>query len=480
MNFLDNNVSRLNDIEYIYNIVLFNSNSDAVILSQDAIKLLVIEDKITEPFTDGFIIIDNTNNVLQRSYKIDNKLIEAEFDFNMSDRDYLAVEIIPKFTEEQKKGDIDSKLWNLSYLFTIYDTEDIDTESSGESIKKLYFEDHQKFELSDKISNYSSSNYKKDNIPQYLRDDSDRTEYTGNILKQLFESAFKSSKFSDIWDIGSNKIFYTSPAGSDYLSDYKYIYNLHQSAVINDFCILSKERYTELWKLESFSDIIGKALNINDKNKSGEYQIEAFSIADMAEMPIIPLETKVPTDYSVNINIAFGDLSKIDNFKLIEIARQDIMDEFKTSVAFSYNFDDGKFKIEHHDINDIKTFYETEYISKLKSKGSIFKIGDNQLNNLNVNYNYGSTYQPDNTFEHLSRNNVLKSAYLMGLGVEFSSIGMTHRQSGSFFSIRKDHNYYNNEFESKLQGQWFCTGVTHIFSGSIYKTDMMGVKLNYN
>ena len=484
MESIKNNITQINDIEYIYNVIMFNSDNKTIVLSQDAVQLLVINDTTMEPFASGFIIIDNSNSAIQRASKTKTNQgkyeeIEAAFDFNLADRDYIYIEIIPKFHTDQQYGDLDHETWNLRYLFTIFDTEDLDMPDSGDNSKKLYFADYQKIEMMDKTSNYSTALIERDdNIPQYLRDDSDRTETTGNIIKQLLTQSVSTPEFEDDWDDGGNKIFYTSPANTDYHSDLENIYRIHQSSVSNDMCILSKLRYSNVWKLESFENIVSKALDQTSKIKSGEYQLEAFSLADTADMPQIPLKSRVPTDYSIDKNFAFGDLSKIDNFRLVELSRQDINDNFKTIISNSYDFDNGKFKIQHSDIKTTKEFFDNKYANKLKGKSGIFKVGEAQTLNQNILHNYGVSYTPDTSFEFLSRNVVLRSAYILGIGIEFTTTGMTHRKSGTFFSIRKDHNYYDNDYEGKLQGQWFCTGVTHVFSGSVYTTDVMGIKLN--
>jgi hypothetical protein len=475
---ISNNTYRINDIEYFYDVILFNNNDKVTILTQDAVKLLVIEDTVDNPFAQSYMIINNTNNVLQRKYKIEDTEIEEEFDFNLGDKDYVYIKVVPKFTQKQKEGDIDEKIWALTYLFVVTEIEDLDTEGAGDNIKKFYLMDYQEYEMMNKTSNLSTATMQKTEKPEYLRDDSDRVSTTGEILKQIINLSIPTPSFSDVWDEGGNKIFYTSPINNTYYQDLISIYNNHQSSVTNDFCILSKERFTETWKLEKFEDIVSKALNQSDPNQSGDYLLEAFYIADMANISKIPKQSRVPTDYGVDKNFSFGDLSKIDNFKLSEISRQDINDEFKTVIIHSYDFEGGKFKIQHDDINDTKSFYDNSYVGKLNSQKSLFKPSENQLANLNLDHVYGCSYLPETSFEFLARNEVLKSAYLLGLAMEFDTVGLTHRQSGTFFSVRKEYEYYDNEFEGKLQGIWFCTGVTHIFSGNTYTNNVVGVKLN--
>ena len=474
-------VNRFNDIEYHYDVLLANDAGKKVQLTQDAVKILVIKDGIFDAFTDGYMIIDNDNNALQRVYKnSQGEEVEEVFDFNLSERDFVYISIVPKFRENQKKTDINQEVWNLNYIFTIYDIEEYDDDSSTKgNLKKLYLADYQKFEFIDKTSKFSTASLQKeDQVSEYLRDDSDRTEFTGNILREIIKEANPKATFDKDWDTGSNKIFYTSPANRDYNGDLEYMYRMHQSVVDSDFCILSRQRYTEKWFLRSFQSIVEKALNQSDKTKAGIELMEAFVIADTADTTRIPLKTRVPTDYGVNYNTSFGDLSKIENYQLTEMSKLDKIDYVKSKVIHTYDFDEGKFEVNHFDVNDTKAFYDEKYLQKLRSQGSLFDIGANQLQNKQLDHIYASKYQSDNTYEFLGRNSVLKSQYVFGVGIDFELVGMTNRQSGKFFSIRKEHNYYDNNYEGKLQGIWFCTNVDHVFTGTKYSNNITGIKLN--
>lgn len=478
------NTYKINDIEYYYNIMLVNKDgSKSALLTQSTVKLLVIDDDVCDPFTDSYIIIDNNNNVIQRRFKVDGVEMEELYDFNVSENDYVYVEIVPKLYKNQEKDDINPKVWNLQYIFVITDVEELDGANQFEpngSLKKMYLTDYQKFEMMDNTSFFSTANIKNESeIAPYLRDDTDRLHKTGDILKEIIKGAIDNPEFDEEeWDQGSNRIFYTSPVNNTYLDDFIYVYNLHQGSIDNDFCIIEKERYTELWHLEKFSDIMSKALNQTDKTKAGERLMEAFIVADTAENPIIPKQFRVPTDFDVNRNVSFGDLSKIENFKLYDISRETYSNNIMTNIAHSYDFENGKFKIEHYDITDIKKFYDDNYVSKLKSQKSLFKVIKNREENKKLKQTYAASYEPENTHEFISRNIVLKSHYIMNLGIEFEVTGMTNRQAGKFFSIYKTNNYYDSSFEDKLQGIWFCTDVKHIFTETSYQNQITGVKIN--
>ena len=62
--------------------------------------------------------------------------------------------------------------------------------------------------------------------------------------------------------------------------------------------------------------------------------------------------------------------------------------------------------------------------------------------------------------------------------IQFSVRGLTHRKSGHFISISKSTDYYDSEYESKLQGQWLLTKVEHRFTKDSYTNNIFGVKIN--
>lgn len=48
--------------------------------------------------------------------------------------------------------------------------------------------------------------------------------------------------------------------------------------------------------------------------------------------------------------------------------------------------------------------------------------------------------------------------------------------SGRFFSLDRTDNYFDNEFDQKILGQYFVVNVKHVITNETYKTEMLGVK----
>ena len=483
MNKNKTNIAKINDIEYMFDIILANNNNDFVPLSQSSVRMLSISDNVFEPFVDAEMVIDNSLNALQRGFKTsDGRITEASFDFNLYDTDYIFVKLTPILYAGQNEGDINDEVWTLQYTFAIVDMEDIPSDDPEKKFKRLFLHERDKDIMLRKTSNFSTSKYVTSTIKPYLRDNEDNMVKTGFALKSMIKEALTDAEIDPDWDDGKNDIFYTSPISQTYYDDLLYLYNSHQSAIDSDFCILQKSRFRDIWKLNRFSDIVSKALNQTDKTKSGELQSETFIIAEGGSTATIPKSRRVPTNYGINNNMFFGDLSKLEDYRMVEISNYDASESIKTTIAHSYDFNDGKFRIEHYDLVDTQTYFTDNYATKLNKplfkNSTIFKTDTYRLQNRNVAHTYGSLHKAENTLEFLSRNKVLQSAYSLNLALEFTTIGMTHRQAGTFFSIQRENDYVPSEYENKLQGQWFCMSVQHSFIGESYTNSIVGVKLN--
>jgi len=298
-------VTQINDIEYFYEVILTNNSNKAIQLSQDAVKMLVITEDM-DVFTKGYMIIDNSSNAMQRSFKNSRgEVVEYAYDFNLANDDYIFISITPKFFSKQEKNSIPPEVWTLEYTFTVYDIEELGGNEPDSKFKKIYFHDQDKQIMVENTSTYSNFNYIKSDLSPYQMDDEDRQLYTGDILRNIITESLPNAIISDeIWDEGANQVFYTSPTNETYLGDLLNVYNIHQSNVTQDFCILEKRRYTNEWVCEKFSDIVGKALDQNDKTKSGEYQMETFTIAESGETSTIPQARRVPNDFQLERNIS--------------------------------------------------------------------------------------------------------------------------------------------------------------------------------
>lgn len=472
-------VSRINDIEYYYTIILFNNNGDGLPITQSAIKTLKIVDDYDSYFESGEIIIDNKLNVLNRKFTNDIGETNLNFNFNKSDNDFIYVEIMPKLADIQSKDELKETIWNLSNTYVIYDIEYLESENFESRYVKLYFWDYKKYLFTEKNIEFSTATIKKGNTPASKRTDTERQVKTGIAIQELIKKVVSpNQKFSENWDEGKNEIFYTASAQDKGLDVLNYLYTRHISEKNSDRCALYFDRSQDMWMLESLTDVFDKALDGN--TKSGEYMLETFSIAEPEQENVIPKPIRSPEDHRFEKNIYLSDYSKLDRYNLIDISKLNYM-SLNTCIGHGYDFKSGKFKIEHYDVSDTKEFFKNNYSNKLKFNNLVnfdtFKLDTLRIENLNVKNSYAPVNSTE-TLEFFTRNRVLWAALNTNIALEFTQIGATYRTSGVFFNVRKDNDYESSDYENKLQGQWFCVKVEHIFQESQYRNNILAVKAN--
>ena len=78
-----------------------------------------------------------------------------------------------------------------------------------------------------------------------------------------------------------------------------------------------------------------------------------------------------------------------------------------------------------------------------------------------------------------SRNAVMNKALFAGSAINFNIKGSTNRRAGRFISIDRNNPYSENDFDSKILGQYFITNVTHTITGEGYENNILGVKPYY-
>lgn len=482
---INQNLVRINDLEYYYTLALFNSKGRFINLSPAAVKVFIIKEDVFSPFVSAQLVMDIEADVLNRGFKIEETVFHPVFNFNESNEDFVYFEMIPRMFEDDSKDVLNQRVWNLRYVFAIDDIEPVDSTNLNSRLRRLVLQDVREDKLNEKNIGFSTALFGENNgLPVSQQEDGARMMYTGDAMKEIIKMAVgDDEEFDDDWDRGRNKIFYTSPTFRTAKDDLEHLYKTHLSPENEDFCIMNVERFTNKWTLEPFGRICEKVIDQNNKKDSGEYLLEHFFVADAGEIPAIPVSDKVPVDFGLNKNISMADYNKLEKFDIIEISK-DLSDEtLTTQVAHGFNFKDGRFDIFTYPIMDIKNHFAENYSNKMKyhtqrDLDPLFYVNENRRENKRVKHTYGVRWRKENLFENFSRNNVLKSGVFTNLGIQFEVQGITYRQAGKFFSISKHNKYVPSEFENKLQGLWYCTRVEHVISPQEYTNKIIGVKLN--
>lgn len=351
--------------------------------------------------------------------------------------DLLRIRMKPLLNPSNGKGyttDDDPVFWTLSYLFSIYDREEIDMPSGEHNAAtnkvkalKLHFWDCWYQRLSTRIIQFSTalSVSPAPTIDPTLDNGTQGVLRTGQAIKQIIDlglsespnqasytgNSFPDSSISpggveltynvtkDIgadFDIGSANIFYTAPAYATAYDSLIYLYNKHVSDAqiasssgtqpprggrefsnqIFDFCILSKEKGPDP---ESIGQLTLKPMSTffekagNSATGPGDYQIEHFWLQSYFDKESVSAIYKAPKGgNSNNVDVSSPGYSYISTYRFVDIAALINSKEFCNRPVYSFDFRGRMMNIEYanNNVETARKFIAEKYISKVYKKGS--------------------------------------------------------------------------------------------------------------
>lgn len=487
--------------KYIFKATLFNPDGDILTITKGSILELNLFDNILQPWIDGTIILDNTEDALERFVTSPD-----DMEFNPSSkkfkgytvrgdgRDLLKIEIIPvdgNLQDYNERGDDYNKSFAISYVFCLEDEEPIDY--NGKNAKKYTITDYDLEILKERKAFFSSTNVVKGLSGLTQLSNKDREVETGKCLKSLITNSLNDSnsintiiepvsgtEITPFFEDGLSKIFYSSPAASSSYDDIMYILDRHVSSNSkNDFSFLKKEKYTGEYRLEGASSIFDKAYN-TQADTTGSQFLENFTITGSSRESdsIIEREQKKPRGA-----LEFGEKSEIIEYKFFNTASNIRREKIKSQIVHSYNFNDKQFNLDMFDsnIDNARDDFTSNYVSNLKGKDSApypnLVINGMQRDNLSYNNNFSEYGDNPEVRKTYGLNKLLKNTLITNMGVELTVKGQTFRNSGKFFSLDRAGDYIENTFDNKLLGMYFILDVQHVFiNDTEYFNKIIGIK----
>lgn len=485
---------------YKFNAVLFNGDGQVLRLRLGAIDELFLEDDLLHWVHKGHITINNPHNALERTDRIYTDAGTHEtinFHFRSDGRDFLYLFIEP-LVDSNELTDINSDIYTIKLIFSIYKIDEIQDGDPGNKRKRLYFHDYRYQHLLEKNARWSTTSIIKakneDAIPSQLSN-KERSVKCGEAIKELLkfslESDFNDITFSPNWNNGSNSIFYSSPNEYKVVDDLEYI--LKDIAGIGETgeypCILRLERtLSHEWSLMSLCDYFNLATN---GKKGGPFQSERFHLSYMPdESTPIPNRPKAPVDRTTSNNIHIPGVSEINDFEFSQQPAWMNQEKITSTAVNIYDHSKKEFIVQQYNIEDIETDFQEKIAEKMFSSGDSKPTSNMFINSMkrdNVNMQSVNGYGVDvDTSKAYGIGTVAFNNVFTNNAIKFSCIGNTNRQSGRFIGIDRSNSYDENTFDSKLLGQYFTVSVTHIFSSNKYINEIIGVKpyssnkINYN
>lgn len=525
--------TKFNHVKHTVELYLDSSNgeSDNPIykypINPNAVVNLTIEDTLSDWVVKGNLTFlynpevgaSEMNKAMEKA-GLTNLASEPFYNFRGDGNDRLRIRVVPDLEDTNLKSEnvgltqiSDRKHWTLSYLFSVYDIEDIGSppgaqNAASASIKclKIYFWDEWYQKMITNVMEYSTA---KSNVDQKLE--------TGEAMKEIIEESLKDLDSTDgvpinedEWERGSSKIFFTSPTQTTAYESLMYIYDKHISEIslpgsgedkLYDFSLLIKEKGPEETNvgqltLKPVSTFFEKA----GKDSPGEYQIEHFFLqgygndeapaglrrgAPLSDESGGTVDFKSPK-YGTITSYRFVDMSPIMNFG-----------EFCTSPIYSFDFKNRKYNIEfqNNSVKEARKFISKKYIEPVykNDRGDLEKLflitlDKDKEKNRNIKPTF-SLYGDEDDIS-LRQSYGLQKLLYVGLFqnecIHFRTLGLSFREPGRFIGIDKPEGVESGDFQDKFFGQWFVINVRHVFEAEIYYNEITAVKihrheeLNYN
>jgi len=484
------NIVQIQDNNYYFKATLFNGDGDSVNIKFSSIEELKIVDDLKNIAHYGHILFENKLDVIESFEFLSNHNDGSKsrsfkpFVFRGDGRDFLSIDIYPQIKKDdiinQETSFAMQKNFGLSFIFSVYDYEDILTQNRETKFKKLYFWDYSYQILSERDSYFSTGKLSPGNS------DTQRSVYTGDAIRNLLTSVFRDDintkiQFDDTrWDTGIEKIFYSSPTSFKALDDLNYLVDLHTSNKNNDFspCILRKER-TGKWTLfpivNYFKSAYYKGGNVLS-DLGGGYFIENLVLGrlntgdDRNDSPIRRPSVGLGTTN-------FPDYSIIEDFHLSNMSATDLQKELASHYVHNYDTKNKIFSVDsnRNNINDMLKVYNKFYVSTMKGRTGKSPSSNLPLNALRSEQrNIKNVYSPqtnENIRLNKGRNKMLMASLFLNTTISFKIRGSTRRQSGRFLSIDRSDSILDNKFDNKMCGIYMILSTEHLFiKGSYFNT----------
>ena len=410
--------------------------------------------------------------------------------------------------------------WYLSYLFSVYDIEDVNTipELDGHPASymkclKLYFRDIRHQILKTTNLEYSTANSPEATFePAY--DSVDPIHKTGGVLKtgkailEILKQTVGNGQnggnpdmmplFDDHWDIGAGSLFYTSPAESTAMDDVEYLMDSHVSIKQlkgtvnggNDLCLLHTRRARTVGLVDELaispvSDFFDKAGS--EAEGPGELQKEHFFVTALTDEgpPSVLKNFRAPvSDSNPDRDLKTAKYGQIISFSFVDMSAEANSALFITAPVYSVDIGKRTFNIEFQN-NDVKTARAAiaqTYIKPLYKKGDGDQLFLPTIHKTkkSVNVFPKFTLNGDNKIIRQKKGilDLIYTGLFQNACICFKTLGLTMREPGTFIGIDKTEGCAEGDYNDKLYGQWFVVKVDHLFEAGIYMNYIWAIKIH--
>jgi hypothetical protein len=541
-------IQRYNELDYKIDIFLDNSGNfdmakkNHYFINPQAIINMTVTDTVNDWVVDGTLTFLYTpeepkggqksgqkkkTNILGQAAAENGKMLN-HYEFRGDGYDMLRFSLQPISKPSGNQAYLSSKaleireddpLWNLSYLFSIYETEDLNdipglTGPASTYLKcmRLKFRDVRSHLLNTANLEYSTAQSPEATVDQNLANGSLGVLPTGKAILEVFNKALADNdqwargnaslefyrQLDEDWDPGiDSPLFYTSPAAFTAADDVEYLFANHVGPIIegtdiNDMCVMHTKRPEQVGDLEKIcitplSKIFQKATT-TDKQNSGELHLEQFFLTEHTEEKIDPSEYqyKSPdprTNEKVLKTFKYG---QIISYSFVDMSPSINSEVFCTTPVYSVDISKRQFNIQFKN-NDVRSARKAIAEGYIKHLYKVDSTSNEELflptiHNSKENWNITPTFSLNGDNEKVRQRNGIHHLMYTGLFqnacICFKTLGLTLRESGSFISIDKPLGSLDNDYANKVHGQYFVVKVDHIFEQGAFLNNIWAIKLH--
>jgi hypothetical protein len=497
------NTKFYNRQKYQIDIVFDNLQGNKFQLNLASLVTLDIEEDSRIWYKKASLVIRNPDNIFEQKITT-SAAANQYYKFRNDGRDlvYVSIKAIQDDTIKDTGIKVDYDIWGMSYIFAVYDREEIPGDTSKQKQLKLYLWEFEQQILSETNVQWSTNELLPSTIVPAYATDEQKLILTGNAIKDLLNkslSNYVSQAFDKEWDIGSSKLFFSTPSNYKAEDTLSYLLKKHVSAQIGsnsgaDPCILSRTRFTSQWKLISYSNFFSKAIKSQTLNNgggtatAGELQREIIRLSvqtgEEDQSFLFNLQQSPFSSNIANTNFVSNVTSYIKNINFVDMSTIDNTSSMVTSPCYSNDIKNKLFKVDfvNNNIENVKNYINTNYSSKLKlysTPDTLITLNKNKINTHAINNVY--SYSPDKISQLAEgRNFMLTAALFYNTAVSFTAPGSVNREAGTFISIEKGKGGIIDEFYNKLLGQWMVYNILHRFSESDYMNEVTALRVHAN
>lgn len=494
--------------DYLLDITISNGKNN-IVLGTAAILELVINENIFQWYSSGHIIIDNTYLNFFR-YSDEGKTTiapeKAYYKFRSDGRDTIHIIAKPEKNQQDSFGGFDlmEENWILELEGIIYDIEELPSNDTEKKQIKLYFHDKTYQMMTEKNIEFSTAKkgLELSGKDPYSATNNDRALRTGQAISELLKDAeftkhcqLIGEDSNEFWNMGDDKntVFYTSPSNARVSQDLQYLLDIHcgDESTGYDPCIFKLERNKEPGKARQFTLIplqeyfkkAGKA-----QDAPGEYLLELFVIKSLSDAKDADIGSKInrtPIMPNVELKQNFYnfDFSTITSYQFMDLSPMDATRDLTNYFLVNYNIVNHQFNIQKDMLTDVAKHMQEKYMIELMAQDpeKCLFLPQNKFAkdgyNTTVRYTLNFT---ESSRKSEGRNKAILSALFKNMSIGFNAIGATIRQPGRFIGITQGKVKNTQDYDNRLEGQFFITQVSHIFKPMElrYYNDIVGVKFH--